>query len=228
MGLDREGRPVQPSLVALTGQAKVALQAVLGELLIDQSISRALFSEQEDISPTADEHTLPSHMQRVLNITRGSDNAPLRPFNSQVEHDLWYYSRYGNLTVSADAPLAYYYSGRDARGRAQITFSPGIGSQTSLTVRFIRKATPPYRVGSLFPVEIHGVVLAGVLNFMTGNRYRDEYEQLKGDAARALDVVVGGIQKMRHSPNVRRKIRRANAMVSGPQSSWPSSVKWAD
>ena len=224
----RDG-PVPPTPAYLEGQAHIAVQAVIAKILLDQTIKKALRRDMHTLTTTAGttEYTLPGFIARVLNIRAGSDSEKLRAFDSLDDFDIWYSRRYGGTTVvDTDAPTAWYHSGRTAAQKIKITFSPAMGSETSMLIRYVRNFRPPYKVESIFPTIAHVVVLTGVFAMMTGGMNDAEFQSLKANLARDLDVTIGGNRKMRHGRRTRRVAARTRAMASGSSASWSSSTKW--
>ena len=222
------GVPVPPTSAYLEGQANIAIQAVIAKLLLDQSIKRALREDVYALTTTAGttEYTLPNFISRVMNVRTDSNSEPIRGFDSPVDFDHWYYGRYGNATVvDTDAPLAWYKSGRTSAHKIKITFSPAMGSETSMLIRYERGLKEPYNVASVFPRGTHTVVLTGVYNHLTGGMFADVYATQIAKLARKLDVVIGGNRVMRHGRRNRRIVARTHAMASDSCSSWPSSTK---
>jgi hypothetical protein len=224
----RDG-PVPPTPAYLKGQAEIAVQAVIEEIILDESIAKALLERTYTLTTTSGttEYTLPGYIVRVLNVCTGSDGEEIRPFDSRVDFDRWYYRRYGDTTVvDTDAPAAWYQSGRTSAHKIKITFSPAMGSETSMAIRYERGLTEPYRVPTVFPRGTHTVVLTGVYNHLTGGQYANVYASQLAKLARKLDVTIGGNQKMRHGRRNRRVAARTRAMASGSSASWSSSTKW--
>jgi len=228
-GRDGQGRPLPPSTAKLTGEAKVALQAVMSDMLLDQGIRRKILERTYTLTcGSATEYTLPSYITRVIRILCGSDSKPLRLFDDRSEYEDWYYAVYGDSSVdSSNEPLVAYISGRSPTGKLKITFVPGVGDETTLTIRYVRSVPTPYNI-DVFPEEIHPAVMMGVLGWLAGGQYVRWYETAKNKVARYLDAIIGGPQRMKKGLRLRRVVERANSVISGPQ--WPSSgsVKWPD
>jgi hypothetical protein len=226
--MGRDG-PIPPTPQYLEGQANIAIQAVIEEILLDQAIARALLENTYTLttaSPTT-EYTLPSYVSRVLNIRAGSNDELIRGFDSRDDFDVWYYAKYGDTTVvDTDAPQAWYYSGRSASHKIKITFAPAVGDETSMKIRYVRGLEEPYSVESVFPRGTHTVVLTGVYTQLTGGMFADAYARQLVKLARRLDVTIGGNRVIRHGRRARRVAARTHAMSSGSYASWPSSTKW--
>lgn len=226
---DATGAAIPSSPAVLAAAAGTMLQFVLGELLMDQSIRRRILERSMSIAPSSTTFTCDASVSRILGILTGEGGRPLRFFDNKGDHDLWLYQNYDTESISSsDLPIAVYESGRGANGEIQITFSPGIGTETSFTMRYVRAVASPIQA-SVFPSDVHPILVLGVINAMTTGQYEQRYQTMRQDLALSLEVLAGGQSKMRHDPKVRKALRRLTGMVSGGSSSdASSSQKWAD
>ncbi|MFQ5472329.1 MAG: hypothetical protein ACE5FA_05515, partial [Dehalococcoidia bacterium] len=123
MDVGADGVARNPSPAALASVARVSLRLALAEIVLDPANSRKLFAESYDLTTTsATEYSLASGTARVISIRRGSDDEPLRPFDSLAHFDRWFASHYGGVSISSTTgPVGYYMSGHDPQRVPKIT-----------------------------------------------------------------------------------------------------------
>jgi len=221
-----QGVPVPPTNQELQARVRTGMIATMQELLLDQSIQRSLLEDEFTLTLTgATEYELPGYVGRLLGVRRGSDSENVRLFESASDFHDWYARTYGSSTVSAsNEPSAVYCSGRGGGGALKVTISPGAGSQTTLTLIYLRDPGSAPALTHFRP-STHVVILIGCLNFASGGAYAQQYEDLKQSLSRSVDPIAGGERSVPHSRRTRGMLRRLNGLISesSVSSVWPSS-----
>jgi len=65
-----------------------------------------------------------------------------------------------------------------------VTFSPGVGEETSIAYRYVRRMALPYDV-SQFPEEIHPAIFIRFLDKMAGGVIKDDAAEGVADGERS-------------------------------------------
>lgn len=203
-----------PGPAELQQIARDAMTTAIGALLLNNAVGRAFLEDEYTLSVTSGttEYALPENVARVINVRAASDGQPLRAFASTSDFDDWRWNQYGDTSTSGLDPAAWYPSGRSGLGRVQITFYPGVGSETSMYVRYVKVIPEPYTINT-FPASAHPVVLVNALNHASGGAFQRDAEILQTQLVQNLNVATGGSATMRPSSLVMGVIRRYNALV---------------
>jgi hypothetical protein len=225
-----DGTIVEPSSADLKAIATSALQLAMGELAIDPNIADRLYEQRYSLTVASGTNSYDVGqygVEKIRDILLGSNSRPLRPFfEDSGDFYEWKERRYAGSDLSgATVPYAAYVSGRP-NGNLELTFWPGPGSETSITLVHNHEVASPFKL-SIFPPKLHSAVLIGAIRWANGGRqgYSDQWEQAKANIAKGLDPARGTTTKLRKGEALRRFVRRQNASVSGSSSSYPSSVK---
>ena len=199
----REG-PIAPSPALVESLAQAALQNELNALLDVESIRRVLL--EADYSLTLSSGTeitqgfrfiLPERIASVVNITIGDDCRPLDKKKTRVDFDRWYYEQPDSEVAQCWTPW-----GRSGKNRLQILIAPGVGSDTTANVHFVKKVTQPVSMPVL-PDDIHDLVVLGVRNRLTGYALQGAYRERLAQVARRLNPMIGGASPMPHNKEMR-------------------------
>lgn len=212
----RDGTYDPPNTSVLANMVQTKLRVTLGLLLLNQSIARKIRERSTTLTVTSGttEYTLPTTVSRVINMRRSTDNKPIKFFDSKDEHDQWYYEQYANDPV-ADTEVIQraYYSGRGAGNAIKITFSPGVGAETSIPYRYVRRMTIPYQIED-FPEEIHPAIFVLLLNRMSGGQLQDDAATALIDTERFLQPVASATSEMSYSEEVQSRVNSINALYA--------------
>lgn len=209
-----DGTVTPPNAGDLGNRAKTYLSVTLGMMLLNQAIGRRLQERSATLTLTAgtSEYTLPVTVSRVINMRRGSDNRPIRFFESKDEHDQWYFETHADDTITdTDEIERAYYSGRGTGNAIKITFSPGVGSETSIPYRYVRRMSLPYDVSD-FPEEIHPAIFIGLLNRMAGGQIEADAVKALEMAERFLQPVASATAEMRYDEDTQQCVDSINSL----------------
>ena len=214
------GQPMSPDASMLEALADGWIDTVIEEMLGRESLRRAVSQQSYNLTFTgAGTYTLPVNIGRVLDITGGEDNKPYHNFVTISDYNRWRYEVNPNAD-SNDETVGYYFPSRDPSTQAlKVTFvhaDPGSGTGV---VWFLSQSEPPYSL-SVFPSNIHHVIMQGVLAKMTGfDEMEQMFQTLMANAGRQLTPRVGGYSRAGTDPRWRMKNWRRSNMPGGGLSS---------
>lgn len=225
-----DGSVNEPTPGELKSIAQTAIIVAVAEVIGNPDIADKLFEDRYTLTVTSG--TLRYDVGqydvfKIREILMGSTERPVRPFfEDSGDFYEWRERRYAGAALSdTNEPYAAYISGRP-NGNLELSFWPGVGSETSMILVYNRLPAPPFTIES-FPDHMHGTLLLGAIRWANGGAqgYSDQWESAKSDLARGLDPARGTTSKLRKAEPLRRFIRRLNARASGSPSYFYSSSK---
>lgn len=210
------GQPVLPSESNLSALSDRWIDMVIEDMMTRESIKRALRTEKYVLTLINGTQTyeMPNYIGRIVAITSGSLNRPLRSFITITDYLNWRYENDPYGTDDTDETMGYYFDQNSADGDLRLTFVGSVSGTAD--VWYLKKSDgPPYSV-DLFPTDLHHVILSGVLAKMISNTsFNDMYEEAILQASKQLQPNVGGYSRMNHDPRWRIKNWRRSAIISG-------------
>ena len=210
------GQAVSPSEANLSALADRWIDVVIEDMMSRESIKRALRTELYALTLTAGTQTyeLPNYVGRVVAITSGSFNRPLRNFQTITDYLNWRYENDPMGSNTTDEALGYYFPQLSADGDLRITFVGSVSGTAD--VWYLKKTSgPPYSI-DLFPPDVHHVILNGVLaRMIKDTEFNDLFEESINSASKQLQPYIGGYSRMNHDPRWRIKNWRRSALISG-------------
>ena len=207
------GMLAPPNPGVLADRAKPQLHIGLGILLRKQAVARKVLERSATLTTVAgtSEYTFPTTVSRIINMRLGSNNRPIKVFESKNDHDLWYYNQYADQEITTSDPISRaYYSGRGAGNALKVTFSPGVGSETSIPYRYVRKMQVPYNAED-FPEEIHPFISIDLINRMSGGQMRAEVKEALALVRLFLQPITTGEAAMRYDDWIQTWVNSINS-----------------
>ena len=202
------------SVAELTKRARSKLHIRLGLLLLNQAVARKVLERDATLttSSSSDEYTFPTTVSRIVNMRLGSNNRPIKVFDSKDDHDRWYYEQYADQEVTTSDPIQRaYYSGRGAGNALKVMFSPGVGSETSIPYCYVRKLRVPYNAED-FPEEIHPFISIDLINSMSGGQQKQEVKEALALVRLFLQPIATGEANMRYDDWVQTWVTSINGL----------------
>ena len=197
----KDGQPTSPPVGSLESLANTELQNELRSLLGYPSIRRVVLERDYPLTLSTGttvtqgvKFTLPDYVRAVLGVTIGTELRPLKTWKTREDFDKWYFTERGT-SASTDTAEGYLLWQMEDDGKLTILVSPGIGSDTTANVRYIRKMKSPLQVTDL-PEEVHNVITTGLKRRLTNGTLFQEYDSDLKRALRYFQVVVGGASPM--------------------------------
>ena len=208
----------------LQGIAASELQNELNSLLAEPVITRALLEADYALTLSTGtsvtqglKFTLPKYIGNVISITSGTDKRPLRKWRTREDFESWYY-RSAPDSASTLESVGWVVWEHGLQGEIVILISPGIGSDTTANVHYVKNVGQPVGI-SILPDNMHFLVATGLKDRLTGGAFQYSYAQDRKRVLSRIEPMVGGASPMPLSREDEEFNCLQSALVAGPESS---------
>lgn len=187
-----DGSIQDPPAAELEARCATALQFALFDAATNNAVARLMGNRRNTLTLTSGVATLEDDMGQVEAVQRGSDGSMIEGF-ANVRSYLKWMDRNGyssDVANSANAASRYHLFDRNEKGKRKLTLVPGTGDETTLTVWYLKKAGSPPKLED-FDEEVHFVIYAVAINYLTGFQYTQMIEAMIGRIAQRDELTIG-------------------------------------